>query len=108
MQQEVPCISVQAQDPVHPLYMHSEMVSIPPGQRGPGTWDPTHLPDHRLRNGLGTRRHLDTLLPLLPPGIGQDVVLIGAQLEGVRDLHGCYQIRTENLHRNKEKVQQAE
>lgn len=66
-----------------------------------GRGDPARLPDHRLGNGLSARRHLDTLLPLLPPGIGQDVVLVRAQLEGVRDLHGRYQIRTENLYQKK-------
>ena len=72
-------------------------------RRRPGGGDPARLPDHGLGDGLGARRHLDALLPLLPPGIGQDVVLVGAQLEGVRDLHGRYQIRTENLHRKKKK-----
>lgn len=68
-------------------------------RRGPHGGDPARLPDHGLGDGLGARRHLDALLPLLPPGIGQDVVLVGAQLEGVGDLHGRYQIRPENLRR---------
>lgn len=70
-------------------------------QTAPDGGDPAHLPDHRFRDGLGTCWHLDTLLPLLPPRICQNVVLVRTQLEGVRDLHGCYQIRPENLHQEK-------
>lgn len=93
---------MQARDPLHPFYMLSEMLCTPPRLRGPHSGDPTRSPDHRLRDGLSTCRHLDALFPLLPPGIGQDVVFVRTQLEGVRDLHGCYQIRTENLHREKQ------
>lgn len=110
-----PCIPVQAQDPKHHLYVLSEMVCTPPRQREPHREDqakeapwteadgggPPHLPDHRFRDGLGTCRHLHTLLPLLPPRVSQNVVLVRTQLEGVRDLHCCYQIRPENLHREK-------
>lgn len=106
---------MQAQDPEHHLYVLREMVCTPPRQREPHREDQTegapwtepnvgdaaHLPDHRFRDGLGTCWHLDTLLPLLPPRISQDVVLIRTQLEGVRDLHCCYQIRPENLHQEK-------
>lgn len=60
---------------------------------------PAGLPDHGLGDGLGARGDLDALLPLLAPGVGQDVVLLRAELEGVGDLHGCYQIRAENLRR---------
>lgn len=74
----------------------------------PDGGDPAHLPDHRLRDGLGTSWHLDTLLPLLPPRISQNIVLIRAQLEGVRDLHGCYQIRPKNLHQKKKTILSAE
>lgn len=79
----------------------------PTEEQAEGLWtaadggDPAHLPDHRLRDGLGTCRHLDTLLPLLPPRVSQNVVLVRAQLEGVRDLHCCDQIRPENLHQEK-------
>lgn len=105
---------MQAQDPEHHLYVLSWCA--PHQGRGnptredqaeqaqwtePDGGDPAHLPDHRFRDGLGTCWHLDTLLPLLPPRISQNVVLVRTQLEGVRDLHGCYQIRPENLRQEK-------
>lgn len=71
----------------------------------PGMWGGdaslpgAHLPGHRLRDGSRAHWHLDPLLPLLPPGVCQHVVLIRVQLEGVMQLHGGDQVRPKHLER---------
>lgn len=55
------------------------------------------LPGDGLWDGLGADGNLDALLPLLPPRVGKDIVVFGVQLVRVVNLHGCDQVRPENL-----------
>lgn len=69
----------------------------PPG--GGGARPRAGLPGHGLRDGPGAHGHLDPLLPLLSPGVRQHVVLVGAQLVGVVQLHGGDQVCPKHLGR---------
>lgn len=64
------------------LFFHLSLFVLP----GDGLWD-----------GLGADGNLDALLPLLPPRVGEDIVVFGVQLVRVVNLHGCDQVRPENL-----------
>lgn len=64
------------------------------------------LPGDRLWDGLGADGNLDALLPLLPPRVGEDVVVLGVQLVRVVHLHGSDQVRPENLQQSHENVSQ--
>lgn len=55
------------------------------------------LPGDRLWDGLGADGNLDALLPLLPPRVGEDVIVLRVQLVRVVHLHGGDQVRPENL-----------
>lgn len=59
------------------------------------------LPGDGLWDGLGADGDLDALLPLLPPRVGEDVVVLWVQLVWVVHLHGGDQVRPENLQHNK-------
>lgn len=59
-------------------------------------------PDDGLWDGLGADRDLDALFPLLPPRVGQHIVVFGVELVRVVHLHGGDQVRSENLqHENR-------
>lgn len=60
------------------------------------------LPGDRLWDGLRADGNLDTLLPLLPPRVGEDVVVLGVQLVRVMHLHGGDQVRPENLQQSQQ------
>lgn len=64
------------------LFFHLSLFVLP----GDGLWD-----------GLGADWNLDALLPLLPPRVCEDIVVFRVQLVRVVNLHGCDQVRPENL-----------
>ena len=55
------------------------------------------LPDGGFGDGVRAGRHLHPLLPLLPPGVGQEVVVLGGDVVGVGQLHGTDQVFPEHL-----------
>lgn len=55
------------------------------------------LPGWWFWDGIRTREHLDSFLPLLPPSISQEVVVLWGYVVGVRQLHGTDQVFSEHL-----------
>lgn len=55
------------------------------------------LPDDRLWDRLGADWDLDALFPLLPPRVGEYIVVFCVELVRVVHLHGSDQVRSKNL-----------